>query len=83
MSKTYGPQSINLGGGGISDFDIGRCLLQVSKHLIGKNPRQRSAVLSECVLGDLRERGMSFGVKQTFVKVCKSQLLSQSQFPCL
>lgn len=48
-----------------------------------QEPREDSAGLSERVLGDLCERGMSFSLKWTIITVRKSQLLSEAQFPYL
>lgn len=59
MSKTQGPQSVSLGGGGTLGFHIGGSwiLLHASKHPIGKNPEQSGEVRSKFMLGAPGEKG--------------------------
>lgn len=55
--KTQCPESINSGGGRISDFWHGSFLPQVWKHRMGKRPEQGSQGLGKRMLGELSEKG--------------------------
>lgn len=81
MSKTPGPQSVNLGRGGITNFDTGPPAgLKAPDR---QEPTREVMYLVNACWVNWVKKGMTFGVKETFTTLYKSWPLSEPQFPYL